>query len=196
MNLMTSNSFWLIEQKCYIITDDERAFKNAFYETFPAMKQLRCRTHIYRNIYKNILKFRSAKPSPTDDEQEEKIDDTEVQVLPDQSDTTDDNNETLNDSVEMEDEAIDNITNSYSNEDTNIYGQILLEHDYWFKQEIIFVKEKRRETACRMIKDCKYLFSLNSFEKFQSELNNMQVNWESAFVKYFNKNIFVDIHEI
>ncbi|CAF1616659.1 unnamed protein product, partial [Didymodactylos carnosus] len=50
-----------MENKCVMISDNETAFKNAFQKECPKLIQLRCHTHLYRNIYRQTLKYRPSK---------------------------------------------------------------------------------------------------------------------------------------
>lgn len=46
-----------LERKCFLITDNEPALKNAFQEKYPGMLQLRCWNHAFKNLKYAAKKF-------------------------------------------------------------------------------------------------------------------------------------------
>ncbi|CAF0872887.1 unnamed protein product [Didymodactylos carnosus] len=173
----------LINIKCLLVSDAEKSFKNSFNEKFPGMIQVRCWLHLFRNVYKHVIRGqKKKKKNDANTVNNEATNFTvagEVELLNDDLEVDEDNvfyDDEFDMTIEELNDAVEKLMTSEETSDN--------------------IEETKKQRARRYLMEIKYLLSQKSKEMFSVEYANVKMSWDANFAGYFQKYVEPDIDQL
>ncbi|CAF1374091.1 unnamed protein product [Didymodactylos carnosus] len=168
-----------IEDKFFLVTDDELAFKNSFKKEYPLLSKKKAEEEANEN--------ESQQSQEEGDQNQEELNsgDNEIGMT----------EEELDSYIEFLEE-LDNILHDHLYCQTITHQPIEEETTNSTTTNVILIEESRKQTATRYCRDVRYLLSHKIKQAFERDLPILQGNWSTDFIKYFNRYILLDIDEL